>query len=181
MEGFLSKCLFETARGASNSTDVDALKFRLVQYDIFCDCKIQQDSSECLMVLIEFINEVSVPHCGFNYDNSTGFLYLKSYFHLFIVCDAFGLRSTSFESSSVLYIAPTYTSSMQDLIMQGMQQKLESPAFDVKRTWRNELARYLGLSFRGYPISAPSAVTRDIHRKARKYICVNYFNYLWNL
>ena len=28
-----------------------------------------------------------------------------------------------FESSSVLYITPTYSSSMQELIMQGMQQK----------------------------------------------------------
>ena len=38
------------------------------------------------------------------------------------VCDACGLRSPSFESSSVLYITPTYTSSIQELIMQGMQQ-----------------------------------------------------------
>ena len=31
----LSKCLFETAHNASNSTDADALRFRLVQYDTF--------------------------------------------------------------------------------------------------------------------------------------------------
>ena len=36
----------------------------------------------------------------------------------YIVCDVCGLRSPSFESSSVLYITPTYTSSMQDLILQ---------------------------------------------------------------
>ena len=47
-EGSL-KCLFETAHGASRSTDVDALKFRLVQYDTFYGGQIQQDSSECLM------------------------------------------------------------------------------------------------------------------------------------
>ena len=34
-EGSLSKFLFETAHSASSSTDVDALKFRLVQYDKF--------------------------------------------------------------------------------------------------------------------------------------------------
>ena len=45
-EGSLSKCLFETANGASSSTDVDALKFRLVQYDIFDNGEIQQDDSE---------------------------------------------------------------------------------------------------------------------------------------
>ena len=32
--------------------------------------------------------------------------------------------SPSFESSSVLYISPTDTSSMQNLILQGLQQKL---------------------------------------------------------
>ena len=40
------------------------------------------------------------------------------------MCDVSGLRSPSFESSSVLYITYTYTSSMQELVMQGMQQKL---------------------------------------------------------
>ena len=34
-EGSISKFLFEIARSASSSTDVDALKFRLVQYDKF--------------------------------------------------------------------------------------------------------------------------------------------------
>ena len=34
-EGSLSKFLFETTHSASSSTDVDALKFRLVQYDKF--------------------------------------------------------------------------------------------------------------------------------------------------
>ena len=41
----------------------------------------------------------------------------------YIVCDASGLRIPSVEFSSVLYITPTYTSSMQELIMQEMQQK----------------------------------------------------------
>ena len=43
-EGSLSKCLFETAHSAPNSTDVNALKFRLVQYDVFYGGQIQQDS-----------------------------------------------------------------------------------------------------------------------------------------
>ena len=41
----------------------------------------------------------------------------------YIVSDACGLRYASFEFSSVLYITPTYTSSVQELILQGMQQK----------------------------------------------------------
>ena len=52
----------------------------------------------------------------------------------YIFRDACGLRFPSLESGSVLYITPTYTSSMQELIMQGMQQKWKSPAFDARRT-----------------------------------------------
>ena len=43
----------------------------------------------------------------------------------YIVCNVCGLRSPSFESSSVSYISPTDTSSMQNLILQGLQQKLQ--------------------------------------------------------
>ena len=43
----------------------------------------------------------------------------------YIVCDVCGLRSPSFESSSLLYIPPTDTSSMQNLILPGLQKKLQ--------------------------------------------------------
>ena len=55
-----------------------------------------------------------------------------------IACDACRLRSPSFESSSVLYITPTCTSSMQELIKQGMKQKLQKSCFRCKNTWRVE-------------------------------------------
>ena len=42
MEGSLSKFIFETAHRASSSTDVDALKVRLVQYDEFYGGQRQQ-------------------------------------------------------------------------------------------------------------------------------------------
>ena len=76
------------------------------------------------MMLIELI---PVPYCGFNDNNSTG-VFLSEILFLFmlekyIVCDACRLRSPSFESSSVSYITPTYTSSMQELMIQRMQQK----------------------------------------------------------
>ena len=73
-ESSLSKCLFETAHCAPSSTDVDALKFRLVQYITFYGGQIQQDSSECIMMLIEIINKGWVPYCGSNNNdnNSTG-------------------------------------------------------------------------------------------------------------
>ena len=70
--------------------------------------------------------------------SSSTVLYLTSCFHLFwkkyIVCDVCGLRSPSFESSSVLYISPTDTSSMQNLILEGLQQELQNPRCN-KNTW----------------------------------------------
>ena len=54
----------------------------------------------------------------------------------YIVCDVCGLRSPSFESSSVLYISPTDTSSMQNLILQGLQPKLQNSCSRCnKNTW----------------------------------------------
>ena len=67
----------------------------------------QEDASECLMMLIELINKGSVPYCGSNDNNSTGVSLSEILFSFilekYIVCDACGLRSPSFESSSVLY------------------------------------------------------------------------------
>ena len=71
-EGSISKFLFEIACSASSSTDMDALKFGLVQCDKFYSGEQQEDASECLMVLIELINKGSVPYCGSNDNNSTG-------------------------------------------------------------------------------------------------------------
>ena len=57
----------------------------------------------------------------------------------YIVCDVCGLRSPSFESSSVLYISPTDTPSMQNLILEGLQQKLQKSCSRCnKNTWHIE-------------------------------------------
>ena len=73
------------------------------------------------MMLIEVINKGSVPYCGINDDNSTEvslsdilFLFML---YKYIVCNVCGLRSPSFVSGGVLYITPTYISSMQESIM----------------------------------------------------------------
>ena len=50
----------------------------------------------------------------------------------YIVCDVCGLWPPSFESSSVLYISPTDTSSMQNLILEGLQQKLQKILFSMQ-------------------------------------------------
>ena len=69
---FPIKMSFETAHSASSSTDVDALKFLLVQYgDTFHDGQIQQGSSECLMLPLKVINKGSVPYRGSDDNNYT--------------------------------------------------------------------------------------------------------------
>ena len=105
--------------------------------------KNQQDSSECLLMLIEIINKGSVPYYGSHVSNSTGVSLSDILFSFmlekYIVCNVCGLRSPSIESSGVLYISPTHTSSMQELIMQGLQQKLEKSCFRCnKNTWHVE-------------------------------------------
>ena len=57
----------------------------------------------------------------------------------YIVCDVCRLRSPSFESSSVLYISPTDTSSMQNLILEDLKQKLQKSCSRCnKNTWHVE-------------------------------------------
>ena len=84
-------------RSASNSTDVDVLKFWLTQYDTFHDGQHQQYGLEYLLMLIKVINKGSVPYCGSNDNNSTVF-YLSDILFSFMlekytVCDVCGLRS----------------------------------------------------------------------------------------
>ena len=93
-------------------------------------------------MLIELINKAPIPYCGSNDNSLTGVSLCEILFSFmlekYIVGDACGLRPPSFESSGVLYIAPTYTcsSSIQELIRQGMRQKLEKYFFRCKKnTW----------------------------------------------
>ena len=125
---------------------IHCVQLILCQYTVFnkfYSGEQQEDASECLMMLIELINKGSVPYCGSNDNNPTGVSVSEILFSFmlekYIVCDACGLRSPSFESSSVLYITPTCTSSMQELIKQGMGQKLEKSCFRCKKnTWHVE-------------------------------------------
>ena len=81
-EGSISKFLFEMARSASSSTDVDALKFRLAQYDKGYTGEQQEDASECLMMLIELIKRAQYHIVVLMIIIRLGFINLKSYFHL---------------------------------------------------------------------------------------------------
>ena len=86
----------------------------------WCWQKLSVRAQHLIVVLM-----VVIPH-GVSLSN----ILLSSMLEKYVVCNICGLRSTSFEFSSVLYITPTYTSSMQKII----QQKLKSPVSDVTRT-----------------------------------------------
>ena len=60
-EGTLLKCIFHTANNAPNSKDVDALKCQLIRHDTFYNGQNQQDSIECLLMLINIIHKSSMP------------------------------------------------------------------------------------------------------------------------
>ena len=55
----------------------------------------------------------------------------------YIVCDVCGLSSPSFESSSLLYISPSDTSSMQNLILEGLQKKLQKSCSRCNKNTRH--------------------------------------------
>ena len=61
----------------------------------------------------------------------------------YIVCEVCGLRSPSFEFSSVLHISPTDTPSMQNLISEGLQQKLQKSCSRCNKNTRHIESSYI--------------------------------------
>ena len=53
--------MLQTAHNACNSKDVDALKFQLVRHDLFYNRQNQEDSTECLLMLIDIMHKGSMP------------------------------------------------------------------------------------------------------------------------
>ena len=93
-------------------------------------------------MLIDIIHNDSLPDSssttypmGASLSDSLFSFVLEKY--IVIICDVCGLRSPSFESSSVLYISPTDTCYMQNLILQGLKQKLQKSS-----SWYNKNIYY---------------------------------------
>ena len=118
---------FHTADNAHHAKDVDALKFQLVRHDTFYNGQNQQNGTERFVMLINIIHKGSLPDLGsttYPIGASLSDILFSFVLEKYIVCDVCGLRSPSFESSSMLHISTTDTSSMQNLIWQGLQQNL---------------------------------------------------------
>ena len=98
----------------------------------------QEDASECLMMLIELPiraqYHIAVLMIIIRQGVSLSEILFSFMLEKYIVCDACGLRCPSFEISSVLYITPICTPSMQELIKQGMKLYEKSSAFDARKT-----------------------------------------------
>ena len=117
-------------------------KFQLVRHDTFHNGQNQQHSTECLLMLINVIHKGAMPDSSsttYPMGDSLSDILFSFVLEKYVVCDVCGLRSPSFESSSVLYISPTDTSSTQNLILQGLQQKLQKSCSRCnKNTWHVE-------------------------------------------
>ena len=103
--------MLQTAHNACNSKDVDALKFQLVRHDIFYNGQNQQDSTECLLMLINIIDKGSMPDSSSTTSPmgaSLSDLLFSFVLEKYIVCEVCGPRSPSFESSSVIIIIIVY-------------------------------------------------------------------------
>ena len=136
-EGTLLKCMLQTAHNACNSKDVDAL---------FYNGQNQEDSTECLLMLINIIHKGSMPDSSSTISPtgaSLSDILFSFVLEKYIVCDVCGLRSPSFESSSVLYISPTDTSSMQNLTLEGLQQKLQKSCSRCNKNTRHIESSYI--------------------------------------
>ena len=104
------------------------------------------DSTECLLMLINIIHKGSMPDSSSTTSPagaSLSDILFSFVLEKYIVCDVCGLRSPSFESSTVLYISPTGTSSMQNLILEGSQQKLQKSCSRCNKNTRHVESSYI--------------------------------------
>ena len=88
--------MLQTAHNACNSKDVDAFKFQLVRHDIFYNGQNQEDSTECLLMLINVIHKGSTPDSSsttFPTGASLSDILFSFVLEKYIVCDVCGLRS----------------------------------------------------------------------------------------
>ena len=147
VEGKISECLFDTAHKTPSAQEVETLKLQLSTYNSFFTGEIQEDACECHMLLIEIMDKGFGP-CPTNDNiNSKGsFSELLFSFVLgkYTICHICTMKSPAFETTSLLYVTPTDSSSMQELLMQEHKQKLYKTCSCCGRdTWHIESKKFL--------------------------------------
>ena len=120
---------------------------QLSTYNSFFTGEIQEDACECLLLLIEIMDKGFGP-CPTNDNiNSKGsFSELLFPFVLgkYTICDICTMKSPAFETTSLLYVTPADSSSMQELLMQEHKQKIYKTCSCCGRdTWHIESKIFL--------------------------------------
>ena len=110
----------------------DTIIIIIIRYKI--ECVVSHNEQ-----LINIIHKVSMPDSSsttYTMGASLSDILFSFVLEIYIFCDVCGLGPPSFESSSVLYISSTNTSSIQNFILQGLQQKLQKSCSRCnKNTW----------------------------------------------
>ena len=88
---------------------------------IFFIGEIQEDACECLMLLIEIMDKgfwLCPTNASINNKGSFSELLFSFVLKKYIVCDICTMKSPTFETTSLLYVTPTDSTSMQELLLQ---------------------------------------------------------------
>ena len=126
---------------------METLKLQLSTYNSFFTAEIQEDACECLMLLIEIMDKGS-GLCPVNDKIKSKGSFSEPLFSFvlekYIICDICTMKSPAFETTSLLYVIPTDSTSMQELLLQEHKHKLYKTCYCCGRdTWYIESKQIL--------------------------------------
>ena len=160
---------------------METLKLQLFTYNSFFTGEIQEDACECLTLLIEIMDKGLGPcPTNDNINNKGSFSELLFSFALekCTICDICTMKSPAFETTSLLYVTPTDSSSMQELLMQEHKQKLYKTCSCCGRdTWQIESKQILQPP--NYLIIIVNRITYPNNRILRTKVACLWI-YIWN-
>ena len=108
---------------------------------------MQEDACECLMLLIEIMDKrFGLCPTNDNINNKGSFSELIFSFVLekYIICDICKMKSPAFEATRLLYVTPTNSTFMQELLLQEHKRKIYKTCSCCGRgTWHIESKQIL--------------------------------------
>ena len=120
-----------------SAQEVETLKLQLSTYNSFFSGDIQEDACESLMLLIEIMDKGFGPcptNDNINSKGSFSELLFSFVLEKYTICDICTMKSPAFETTSLLYVTPTDSPSMQELLMQEHKQNYIRPVLVVEGT-----------------------------------------------
>ena len=103
----------------------------------FITDEIQEDACECLMLLIEIMDKgFGLCPINDNINNKGSFSELLFSFVLekYIIYDICTMKSIAFETNSLLYVTPTDSTSMQELLLRSINKNYIRPVLVMEGT-----------------------------------------------